>query len=57
MLKTGGDLLHGHVFEAEFAQGSTRLDKIEGDFDHWISRQVERHNRVSMLMENDRDGA
>jgi hypothetical protein len=37
MLKTGGNLFHGHMFEAEFAKGGTGLDEIEGNFDHWIS--------------------
>jgi len=52
MPQTLGDLLHSHVAESEFTKGSTRLNEVEGDLDHRVTRKAKRNDGVGMLMQH-----
>jgi len=51
MSQTLGDLLHSHVAESEFTKGRARLDEVEGDLDHRVTRKAKRNDGVGVLMQ------
>ena len=53
----GGDFFHGHVGEAEFAEGGAGLDKVEGDLEHGVAGEFEGDDGVCVLVEDDGNGA